>query len=215
MKTHLNFKSIDPKIKDAKDIIVGAGHLALYYQYKYDRRTTPLEFNTWNYQNIPINIENIDRLYYIQKRKFYNGVFNNHFEMIGRMDYETRFIYFALICLIAENRSQIRGTIYISRNPYQFIENILQNYTIINKNAILESIREEDDANHNLVTSLQNLCHDVIYKVRKLRYVSVLPKTIKEQIENYNKIKEEPLYKYRQRFIIYFWKRKHSFQYNK
>ena len=67
IKTHSDFKSVDPKVYNADTIYDYVGY-ALMYQYMLEKRTTPWEKDLWDYdqlQNFTIELEQVDRLYYI------------------------------------------------------------------------------------------------------------------------------------------------------
>ena len=74
IKTLSNFKSLDLNVRDATDI-EGIGQLALSFQYRYNIRTMPIEFRTWDYHNVQIDVKNIDRLYYTRTEKVHDGLF--------------------------------------------------------------------------------------------------------------------------------------------
>lgn len=225
IKTHSNFKSLDPSIRDATDI-ERKGHIALLFQYRYKKRTTPVEFLTWDYQNLEINLELVDRLYYIKSGKIYYGLFRNHFEMVGRMQQfdEKSFIYFALTTTVDEkltaknnirNWDQIQGSIYYSQNPYLFMKVILKNCTFLNKDIIYNSLKQDGKINNdNTPTLLQNLCYETIYQnkdiFKRSNYTSLLPKSVVEKIDKYIQMRRESFLKFRLSLTIYFWKLKES-----
>ena len=217
IKTHSDFKSLDPSIRDATDI-ERIGHIALVFQYRYKKRTTPVEFLTWDYPNLEINLELVDRLYYIKNGKIYYGLFQNHFEMVGRMQQQQSFIYFALTTRVDEknirNWDQIQGSIYYSQNPYLFMKIILMNCTFLNKDIIYNSLKEDDIyiKHNNIPTLLQNLCYETIYQNKDdiFKRTSLLPKSILEKINKYIQLRQESFLKFRLSITIYFWKLKND-----
>ena len=92
--THPDFKSLNPKIKNAYDLYLDF-HDVLFDQYIYDRLTSEKEYlKFWRndkhkLDEIKIITQYIDRLYYSNYgEKFDDGNREEHFQMIIRMEYE-------------------------------------------------------------------------------------------------------------------------------
>ena len=133
LKTHLSFKSFNGSIKNAIDIyskIAGA----LYYQDRFERKTTTKEIDNWDYkelQKIKIDVERIDRLYHIFFDRDCDGP---EFQLVARMD-STPLLYVELISF-GEN-----GTILISKNRNFFSDEIIRkNRKIFSDETFLQKI---------------------------------------------------------------------------
>ena len=74
MKTHPNFKSVHSEVKNADDMN-GFVRDPLHYQSEFHRSTIPWEKTLWEekeLENFEIDLELIDRLYYI----YYSGKYS-------------------------------------------------------------------------------------------------------------------------------------------
>ena len=216
----VSFKSLDPKVRNATDI-EKKGKLALFFQYRYKKRTTPMEFLTWDYQSQEIDVNRVDRLYYINKENVFINDWEKHFLMVGRMRPS---IYFALTATHHEKLTEdyaiegvdygsyfhVRGSIYFTRDPHQFINVILNGgcCTFLNKHLICESLENDDgicikDGNSNIFnnynkqsTKLENLCYETIYQNYRTDDISssLLPKRIENNVYNYCNMRYRDLF---------------------
>ena len=203
--THPNFISLDPNIRDSRDMDDKVG-VILFYLYKFKKKTTSIEFLNWDYielQKLKIYLENVDRLYYINATVEYNNLSNSrHYEMIARMhDNEKQiFIYFAfkavLTCSFCEGEIYYNpeGLIYYSKDPCLFLKIIIiTNKHLILYKSIKESLKKDDDIYFNdddTPPKLQNLCYETIYQnknntLKQWEYRFFLPKRIKENVRKY------------------------------
>lgn len=218
---HPDFKSLDPNVRNATDM-EKKGKLALFFQYRYWKRTTPMEFLTWDYQCQEIDINQVDRLYYISNELVYFNYFARCFLMVGRMQPS---IYFALIATYHENLREydtykgnggffhVHGSIYFTHDPQQFINVILKGCTFLNKQLICESlkndgicVKENTDDNSSILsnynkhpTNLENLCYETIYQNDV--NISLIPKRIKNNVYSYIKMRDWDLFEIME-FII-------------
>ena len=197
---HPDFKSVDLTVKTAKkmDNYMSEG---LIKQHMFDKRTTPWEEQEWGQgvlQEFEINLEKVDRLYYI----------NPDVRMIARMEYKDQqsiYVEFNARCLGL--RCHRGAFIFISRDANIFMKLVLAELREDIKNSVYESLREdsiyveeEDNTRFDTfsrmtwknVPTLQNLCHEIIYQSRdELRgYSSLLPKLLTESLDNFIRTKE-------------------------
>ena len=200
--THPDFRSLDPTVKDAETMDDYLGE-ALFYQHMFDKRTTPWEVQQWDYealQKFEVNLEKVDRLYYIH----YERKDGKDFQMIARMEYEDRSFYVELNagCDYTGFECQGRGVIFISTDANMFMKLVLTEQEDFNKDAIYESLREdsiyveeEDDTRFDKFSRmkwkntpmLKYLCHEVIYQNRDTlrEYSSLLPNILTESVDDF------------------------------
>ena len=207
LKTHPNFKSVNPVVRDAETI---ADYLRepLHYQFMFDKRTTPWELQQWDYevlQSFEINLEKVDRLYDVQYEN--DGVGIRSFGLIARMEYEEQSLYVELIanCDYTGFDCQGGGYIFISKDANLFFKLVLREN--LNKNLIYESLKsdsiyveEEEDTDYDKFSRmmwktapmLKYLCHEAIYQNREplQGYSFLLPKILTESIDDFIKTKE-------------------------
>ena len=144
LQTHPNFQSKVYYIKTAQDIYTKINE-ALVYQHMFERTTTPWEIHTWNYEQLQqtvIDLEKIDRLYYIYYNKDGDG---SEFRLIARMNFSyNNFFYVDLkaSCDFSGFECRGGGTISVSKYPEFFEKNIVASNEI--KNFILEDIVVND-----------------------------------------------------------------------
>ena len=144
LQTHPNFKSIDENVQtaDAMDDEVG---YAIRKQKKIIKFTTREEISRYwknrKLQDFKIDLEKIDRLYYI-----YCDYAENYFNLICRMqgefyiEMEAKFYScYGLCCL-----DRCAGTIFVSRDANLFMKCVLPYNSRYNKNLIYESLRGDD-----------------------------------------------------------------------
>ena len=140
--THPHFKTVVPYITNVEGInnLVGT---ALDYQYMFHRKTTPLELKEWDYdelQKFEINLEIVDRLYYIKEDCHSNG---SEFQLIVRMDYKGTHLYVELAasCDYTGFDCVGGGYIFVSRDADLFMKLVLEPQCA--KNLIYKSLAED------------------------------------------------------------------------
>ena len=147
MKTHHNFKTVNPKFSHAGSIYNYIEE-ALSNQHRFDKITTPWEKKQWDeleLQNFKINVEDIDRLYYIyhfdddQRTKRYKLVVRMKYSGGGYRDSnihkqqqedEHNHLYVELFarydifnpCMMSQKQ-----VIFVSRDPNLFMKLVLKN----------------------------------------------------------------------------------------
>ena len=93
MKTHPNFKTANPKISNVDAIYDYIGK-AFSNQNRYIKTTTPWEEKHWNkreLQNFEINLDDIDRLYYIDYYSDYRMDYDlARYRLVVRIEYNGR-----------------------------------------------------------------------------------------------------------------------------
>ena len=196
LNTHPDFKSADKRIRDANGINECLFN-ALYYQNEYDlRMTTPGEKHLWDkdeLQKFEINLELIDRLYFIYSRDMVN---DKIYEMICRMHYKGKPLYIEFHAyhhmkfnpLYQPNHFRCRcnncknircGKIFISRDVKLFMRLVLKTH-YDNEILIYNSLKEdgieiEDQWQYNdywryfpfkekKIPTLEYICHEFICK---------------------------------------------------
>ena len=203
LQTHPSFKSFNPNVKNAEEIDDYL-HEALHYQHTFEKRTTPWEAQQWDYEELQrfnIDLEKIDRLYYI----FYDsGVGGRNFQMIARMEKdEEQPIYVEMVasCDYTGFDCQGSGYIFISKNANLFMKLVLaEAEKDVDKSLIYDSLREDSiyveemdnyyyyDKFSNLllkkVPMLKYICHEAIYQNRDVlyEYKILLPKILRESV---------------------------------
>ena len=205
--THPNFKSLVPNITDVGLIKYYLLERVLCYQNNFKKITTPWELQEWNYnelQDFVINLEEVDRLYYIYRNDYtFNGIY---YEMIVRMHYNNNIIYVHLMAFCF-HFMYYRGHLYISQDPY-IIKSILQNKK--NQNSLkfyiykpfkdnIYDIGKEIKKKYIPLLKKKNipllkiLCLNTIYRYKYLleyKYKYLLPICIVKDIDKYIDIKD-------------------------
>ncbi|KAG7157949.1 hypothetical protein Hamer_G026506 [Homarus americanus] len=120
-------EDVQSEITSADDIheLIGT---ALEYQYMLDKRTSPWEMCEWKdeeLENFKINLEAVDRLYYIYHSD--EGVSRQDFEFVGRMVYNDRLIYIQMDagCDYTGFDCAGGGEIYITFDAQIFLKSII------------------------------------------------------------------------------------------
>ena len=179
----------------------------LLFQYMFDRRTTPWEKTLWNdeeLENFNIDLEFIDRLYYINYVETVEEI--QYFEMIARMNYKEKKVYVELLAACTVDFGfdcQGEGTIFISEDASIFMQLVLKKRN--KKNLIYQSLREDgiqvkEQIAHDLCTdfqgtkvlSLKLLCHLAVYKNKKKLGPNILqlPKILLDSVNDYIRIRD-------------------------
>ena len=148
-----SFKSLNSEISDIKTLKEYIGEILKYqkYQTMFKKKILSMERNKWNYnelENFKINLENIDRLYYISH---YNEDGITELEVVCRMQYNNNDnnlpIYFILI--FDYDTSEFlsgKGYIYMTKSPKLFMTIIFPNLPIYNHQLnyrMYESLKED------------------------------------------------------------------------
>ena len=195
-----NFKSCNPNIKSWEDISDKLGY-PFNYQYMFDKRTSPWEMENWDQDELNafvIEAEKIDRLYYLADNDEDQNC--RSWEICCRLEYkgEKYFVDMVSNCDYTGFDCQGGGTIYITKLPDFFLENIVtldQNPMQIYE-ALLEDNYNIQQPNMlhkmnpifwNNTPMLKYLCHITVYKNRdKLsHFKEVLPKILANSIDDF------------------------------
>ena len=172
LKTHSNFKSLNPFMKNAKDI---NDYLldTFSHQYLFEKRTLPEEKELWEAEELnsfKINPEKIDRLYYIYRT--HNGPHIWYFNILLRLDYKGRQLYvelksnycvdydYELHHLVIDYYEPSNCFIFVSYNPILFMKLILS--LEHNKDLIYQSL-SEDGIDINEIIDIKKIqkAHDI------------------------------------------------------
>ena len=212
-KTHPDFKSLQPNIENAKTIY---NYLSNIYKFQniFHKKTTPCEKRYWKHRaidNFKINVQNIDRLYYLKRYKidrlYYLERYKNNndsdsdndstnkiiiYKMIARLDHNKKPIYVemtAYSCFCCRN-----GDIFISSNVNLFMKLVLTQNRNINRHLIYNSLKRDgiymdwkiiddyiDNNDDKIVPMLEYLCQETMCKNKD--YEFLLPGIL---IDNFN-----------------------------
>ena len=149
IQTHPNFKSFVEDVQDAETIYEWVGY-AISFQEHFDKTTTPSElydnFENDKLQNFKIDLEKIDRLYYINldKEDNYKNEFGDQtYHLIARMQYNDESPIYVEIFAKDPYSHQIVGHIYVSRNVTAFMKHVLSEKIRYNNPLIYEFLRED------------------------------------------------------------------------
>ena len=205
MKTHPDFQSADPEIKNANDMDDNLCE-ALMYQYMFEKRTNPWEMSRFDYdelQKFEIDLEKVDRLYHIYHNSDECG---RQFELIARM--EQFYVELSANCDYTGFDCQGEGVIFISTDPLVFMKTILTGTRSVNKEALYELLEKDaisirDEVNDDIIQhenflygkkapSLSYLCHQTIYqhKDELKEHKELLPTRLKKGVTNFIKAKD-------------------------
>ena len=203
VKTHPNFKSFVPDVHNANAMNVYFWR-AIYFQYEYEKRTSPWERKDWDEEELEdfeINLPDINRLYYFR----YDDSFKQEYDIIFRMDYKGHHLYVHLSTHITEvPRYDCPGGIYVSRDPNLFMKVIvldMYNKNLIYQSLLAEGIHVEEPTEHFSVKriswrntpSLMFLCCQTVYDHKKFLekcYPRVLPEMISECVTDFIRTKD-------------------------
>ena len=198
-----NFKSCDPKFQEAFNQIKED----LFYQFDFDKITTPWETAGWDYedlQSFKINCDYIDRLYYAH---YTSDNLGRQFELIVRMrDPGNDPLYIQVVARCGSTGFDWdggSGEIFLSRDANMFMKCVLRD-TYYNTDAIYESLAQDgvfaekgvyDSCSrmfHNTAPMLKYLCHKSIYdNIDALReYRTQLPKILADSVQDFIKTEE-------------------------
>ena len=146
IKTHPDFKSIIPSVQNAEKMNHHLGEV-LYYQYTFERGTTPWEMYQWDYKDLlafEIDLERVDRLYHIEVFKYEDPDRIKYlYEMIGRMQYKGEPLYIELnaSCNSTCFEYDGEGNIFISRDANLFMKHVLKSNN--KKDLIYKSLADD------------------------------------------------------------------------
>ena len=153
--------------------------------------------------NFKVNVEKIDRLYYVyrQNHVYEDGtVYEEYimFDLLCRMEYKGVLYYVELwaICRYSFNN----GMIYLSREANEFAQVVGRKRRFYeNKETIYASLREdgilfeEIEYDDNKIPTLKYLCHDAVYENERILqnnyYTSLLPRVLSKSVKEFVKIK--------------------------
>ena len=134
LQTSPNFKSVDENVHNIDTIKDIVGY-AIDNQKYFEKTTTP--WDSWkgkNIQDFKIELEKIDRLYYI-----FGNELENEYNLVCRMQGEFYIQMIAYCCNFSPVYSD--GSIFVSRDANLFMKVVLPNNPHYNKTLIYESLR--------------------------------------------------------------------------
>jgi len=207
IKTHPNFKSVYFEVKNADDMDDYVGN-PLCHQSDFYRSTMPWEKTLWEdkeLENFEIDLEFVDRLYYIYYATKNAGTkLEEAFQIVARMDYKGRKVYFELLAICTFWGFMIAGggLIFVSEDPNLFMKLIMTNKhpsDLIYQSLREDGIRVEEPTEYDVCCRLQRspptlklLCHLEMYNYKNLFEASFseLPKTLGESVKSFMQMME-------------------------
>ncbi|XP_066944386.1 uncharacterized protein [Macrobrachium rosenbergii] len=205
LKTHPDFKSVDPAVTDA-DTMDENMWTALAYQYMFDRRTTPWEMAQWDHdelQSFKVDLEKVDRLYYIYFHD--DESFGQEYAMIARMDHKGLPLYVELSasCDYTGFDCQGQGVIFVSRDANLFMKLCITrecNRDLIYQSLEEDGIQVEEQTEYDACRRMQlktapmlkYLCHQAAYEHRAKLWpqFSCLPKILANSVDEFIKFRD-------------------------
>lgn len=205
MQTNANFKSFVPQVNDAESMDDFVGQ-ALWYQYMFERKTSPWEMARWEdgeLQKFQINLEDVDRLYFINS--FNDNVSGSIFSLLIRMIYKEQKVFVELSagCDYTGFECQGGGDIFVTMNAKLFSKVIIS--TEYNMELLYRALKEDGydvdeqmDYDRSPVSSWHNppmlkfLCHLAINdnKERLQHYKESLPKALVDSVSEFINIRD-------------------------
>ena len=150
---NINVRDIETirKIMDKKDLLINQN---LFEKNIYLNNLKP-EIEKIILSDFRVNVEDIDRLYYInseEEKNFFS------FNMIARQKYKGVIpLYVEMTAAIADNL--LKGTIFISNNALVFMSRVLQRNTRANKYLIYELLWRDNNNIYNLLDTYEKTTH--------------------------------------------------------
>ena len=197
-----DFKSLDPRIKVAKDIWDVAG-VALAWQELLPKKNPPWEMGEWEpgeFERYEVHANRIDRLYYIYGFDGF-GVHNSCYTLLGRMRYGPRITYFTLEGNFKFTRSSRQGDgyIYVTFDPQIFLKSVVkpdQNPHKIWALMLEDELKVHEPSPFDLlpvslwktVPMLEYLCHQTICNHKDVladEAAGTLPKLLADSVEEF------------------------------
>ena len=206
-RTHKDFKSIDPRVRDA-EMMNDFLFLPLYYQNMFYKMTTPGEKRIWGVYELSgfrINLEEVDRLYYIYSGSNYissdfrRGL-NWDFCMVGRMDHNrgSLYIFLTASCDDFGFMWAWNSRIFISGDADLFMKVVATSE--LRLKCIYQSLTEDGIPFHQVteylmgprrnwkdVPTLKYLCYEAVFdNMTSLRdSYRTLPRILKDDVDDF------------------------------
>ena len=201
---HPVFKSVVPTVS-IHGVMKDTLSAVIPHQSIFTKKTFPGEMKDWNYkdlQTFKINLNFVDRLYYI----YFNLLDEDLFHVICRMMYKNEHVFvqlYARCCGDGGFGCCGRGTILLTRNPNLLFHVILGNDTF-DRDAILKLLTSDgyqiDDDNTQPSSlgvekvkdphTLQFLTYDAIYKHHHLLRIKDMPPNLSGSLHKFINIRE-------------------------
>ena len=194
-----DFKSLDPRIKTAKELLVVVGE-ALTWQELFTRKTPPWEMVEWETDELKcyeVHANRVDRVYHIYVDDG-DGVGHRRYILLGRMRYGSRMSYFALEagCDFCGFICEGGGEIYVTFDAQIFLKSVVrpsQNPHAIWTLMLEDGLKVHEPSPFDLlpvrrwkgVPMLKYLCHQTVCKHRDIladEAARVLPKLLADSV---------------------------------
>ena len=227
---HPNFKSLNPNINNFEIL----NH---FLKYPLERRpiftinTTPSEEKIWDkkeLQSFKIIPEKIDRIYYIniEVTRFSREII---YYLLARQDYKGCKLYIEMICVFKHFHRPSQCRIFISFKRNLFMKLVSYYLPTSIKTSIYQFIEKEEDGFcmekfdktfikvfwsrkivYTTVPLLKDLCMDIVGLKVDTRYWEILPKTLKNDLDDRDAFKLYMQYSTHKSWHIYYNIRKFS-----
>ncbi|CAL4105611.1 unnamed protein product [Meganyctiphanes norvegica] len=195
--THPAFRSIVSTVHNAQDIEELIGE-ALIYQHMFEKRTSPWEMQTWDYeelQDFKLKLKRVDRLYYINH--FDDQVSSRTFEILLRMTYkkEKIFVHLSAGCDFTGFDCQGGGEIYITRSANIFLKSIVEEHhdpQSIYNSLVEDGYKVEEPTQFGGAPMLKFLTHQAVHDNRDTLsyYPEVLPSILTDSVTDFIQVQE-------------------------
>ena len=214
-RTQANFKSTNPNFTNCEDIYECVGE-SLRNQRDLCLRITPWEQNLWEddeLENFEVDVELVDRLYYIDHFSMLNPLCPKFCNLGCRMVYNGKHIYIKMRANCSYD--SWRGDIFVSKDVNLFLKQA--KLTTYEWDGTLDSLAGdsivvEEQTMYDVYSreawisppTLRYLCNRSIYDndIRREQYSSVLPQLLTSDVDHFIKMKEKiGIYVYHRKII--------------
>ena len=195
IQTHPNFKSVVANVQDAGTIDEYVEY-AIDNQEKFYKKMPPWEIKDIGgrdkLQKFKIDLEKIDRLYYIN----YKDEDEPEYDLITTMQYENNNPIYVEMLAKYPRSYDIEGSIYISQHVNSFMKLVLSDNRY-DKTLIYKSLREDgiyiDDDDKKSLPTLKFLTHQTIYDNVNILQEDIslmFPRILKDSVNDFIKTKD-------------------------
>ena len=149
LKPHKDFISIHPNVNSISNILFYVGD-ALQNQHLFQRYTTPWEERKQGQGQDIINLEELDRLYYIYDTGCFHASVIRCSVLLGRLDGLEGKTYVGMKSFHYNSDKGWCGLIYLTRDPMIFFNLISQCWYLTEKTSILDRVKQSLKADDNI-----------------------------------------------------------------
>lgn len=136
--THPNFRCIIPYCSNLNMTVMAE---ALKHQSFFRQRTTLTEEKNWGYkENVVVDVELIDRLYYFHHLTYSSCSSTSELKLVARMDYKDERVYVEIIADMGRNG---HGLMLLSKNFQSFLDSVSLSVDVKHRIWMEEQNKEE------------------------------------------------------------------------